>query len=85
MTRRGGVPTPEQLAAIVAAVDAVWPRTSAPAVAPDPVDPRWRFSGRWWREAAFSIDPIDAWRQPVAPVANTAGSGWRTALASSSR
>jgi hypothetical protein len=37
------------MAAIVAAVDAVWPR---PVVAVEseaaPTPPVWRFSGRWW-------------------------------------
>ena len=43
----GGDPTEEEVAAIVAAVEAAWPR---PVVAsPAPVEPdRWRFSGRWW-------------------------------------
>lgn len=41
-----GDPTDEEVAAIVAAVEASWPRpvVEAPADAP----PRWRFSGRWW-------------------------------------
>jgi hypothetical protein len=40
-------PTAEEAAAIVAAVDAAWPRAGvAAAGAADP--PRWRFSGRWW-------------------------------------
>jgi hypothetical protein len=40
-------PTPEQLAAIVAAVELAWPRPVAVApAAPEP--PRWRFAGRWW-------------------------------------
>ena len=46
---RRGTPSEEEVAAIVAAVEAVWPRP-APA-AGDGVDPephRWRFSGRWW-------------------------------------
>jgi hypothetical protein len=40
-------PDPGVLAAIVAAVDAAWPR---PAEAPAPASPTpaWRFSGRWW-------------------------------------
>ena len=42
----GGDPTPEEVAAIVAAVEATWPRPAAPAPAEAP--PRWRFSGRWW-------------------------------------
>jgi len=40
------VPTDEEAAAIVAALDAAWPR----AVAGDeePHGTRWRWSGRWW-------------------------------------
>ncbi len=39
-------PSEEEAAAIVAAVDAVWPR---PAGGPQvPVTPSWRFAGRWW-------------------------------------
>lgn len=42
----GGDPTEEELAAIVAAVEATSPR---PQPAPPPSrPPRWRFSGRWW-------------------------------------
>lgn len=44
--RAGGEPTGEEVAAIVAAVEVVWPRgddARLPATAP-----RWRFSGRWW-------------------------------------
>jgi len=40
-------PSPEELAAIVAAVEVAWPRPTvveAAAPAPNP----WRFSGRWW-------------------------------------
>jgi hypothetical protein len=40
-------PDPDVLAAIVAAVDQLWPRP-APADAPAPAAPVWRFSGRWW-------------------------------------
>jgi hypothetical protein len=39
-------PTEEEAAAIVAAVDAAWPR--AVVVADGPSVPRWRFAGRWW-------------------------------------
>jgi Acyl-CoA carboxylase epsilon subunit len=42
----GGDPTDEEVAAIVAAVEASWPRAVA-ATAPSPPQ-RWRFSGRWW-------------------------------------
>jgi hypothetical protein len=41
-------PTPEELAAIVAAVEVAWPR---PRVVEGERAPRpnpWRFSGRWW-------------------------------------
>ena len=45
----GGNAGEEEVAAIVAAVEALWPR---PAVAGTPAagtEPdRWRFSGRWW-------------------------------------
>ena len=42
----GGDPTDEEVAAIVAAVEASWPRAVV-ATAPSPPQ-RWRFSGRWW-------------------------------------
>ncbi|MGH9247321.1 MAG: hypothetical protein ACRD29_24025 [Acidimicrobiales bacterium] len=44
------VPTDEELAAIVAAIEVCWPRSSAPAGEPPPTSEpsRWRFAGRWW-------------------------------------
>ncbi len=36
----------EEVAAIVAAVEMVWPRPAVPG--DDGAPPRWRFSGRWW-------------------------------------
>ena len=39
-------PTEEEAAAIVAAIDAGWPKPVVAAAPEDP--PRWRFSGRWW-------------------------------------
>ena len=39
-------PTDEEMAAILAAYEALWPRPSA-ATEPDAL-PRWRFAGRWW-------------------------------------
>jgi hypothetical protein len=42
----GSEPTPQELAAIVAAVELVWPR---PVVEPPPTRSPWRFSGRWWQ------------------------------------
>jgi hypothetical protein len=40
-------PSPEELAAIVAAIEVAWPRPVAAPPADDD-DNRWRFSGRWW-------------------------------------
>jgi hypothetical protein len=46
---RGDTPTDEELAAILAAYEALWPK---PALVdggrPEAETPRWRFSGRWW-------------------------------------
>jgi len=45
-------PSGEELAAVIAAVEATWPR---PVIAAD-VDrrtPAWRFSGRWWAAPAI--------------------------------
>lgn len=39
-------PTEEEAAAIVAAVEASWPRAVAGGEPAPP--PRWRFAGRWW-------------------------------------
>jgi len=42
-------PTAEEAAAIVAAVDALWPRPVVTEGAQNPLrDPTWRFSSRWW-------------------------------------
>lgn len=41
-------PTPEELAAIVAAVEVAWPRPVVAGSGSDVRPPRWRFSGRWW-------------------------------------
>jgi hypothetical protein len=38
-------PTEEEAVAIVAAVEAAWPRA---VVAPAVSESRWRWSGRWW-------------------------------------
>jgi hypothetical protein len=45
MVERGD-PTPEEIAAIVAAVQCVWSHPQAAVVPDEPM--RWRFSGRWW-------------------------------------
>jgi hypothetical protein len=41
-------PTEEEAAAIVAAIEAFWPRPSVPVVEPVWRPSAWRFSGRWW-------------------------------------
>ena len=42
-----GPPSDEELAAIVAAVELVWPRPVVVAPPTERANP-WRFSGRWW-------------------------------------
>lgn len=43
------VPTAQELAAIVAAVELLWPRPAVLAPPPEgSATPAWRFSGRWW-------------------------------------
>lgn len=47
-TEISGAPTDEEAVAIMAAVEALWPK---PVIAADPTperQPVWRFSGRWW-------------------------------------
>lgn len=41
-------PSPEELAAIVAAVEMAWPRPVALAPTEQERPGPWRFSGRWW-------------------------------------
>ena len=43
-------PTPEEAAAIVAAVEVLWPRPVAAAKGDGDRTPAWRFAGRWWRK-----------------------------------
>ena len=45
---------PQELAAILAAVDALWPKPGADARTPPDPGP-WRFSGRWWRAGDLPI------------------------------
>lgn len=44
-------PTEAEVAAILAAHEALWPRPAA-SEPPALVAPRWRFSGRWWTAPA---------------------------------
>jgi len=41
-------PTDDEVAAIVAAVEALWPRPVIIDTMPVVRVPRWRFSNRWW-------------------------------------
>jgi hypothetical protein len=48
------VPSEEEAVAIMAAVEALWPK---PVVATPPEtdrNPAWRFSGRWWHRDRFA-------------------------------
>jgi tRNA A37 threonylcarbamoyladenosine synthetase subunit TsaC/SUA5/YrdC len=42
-------PTDEEAAAIVAAVEALWPRPTTVVLNERHGAPTWRFSGRWWQ------------------------------------
>ena len=57
----GGAPSPQEVAAIAAALEAV---LAAPAEAP-PVS-RWRWSGRWWQGDGRSAGPDWRWTGPAA-------------------
>jgi hypothetical protein len=41
-------PTPQELAAIAAAVEMAWPRAVIVTEEAEHRPPAWRFSGRWW-------------------------------------
>jgi hypothetical protein len=41
-------PTPEEVAAAVAAVELLWPRAVVVEEEQEQKPPAWRFSGRWW-------------------------------------
>lgn len=41
-------PTEEETAAIVAAMEALWPKPLVAEQGPPNRSTRWRFSGRWW-------------------------------------
>ncbi len=46
--------TPQELAAILAAVEALWPKPGGDVRVPS--DPgAWRFSGRWWRAGDLPV------------------------------
>jgi hypothetical protein len=41
-------PSEEEAAAVMAAMEALWPRPVSATSASRIVSPAWRFSGRWW-------------------------------------
>jgi hypothetical protein len=41
-------PTDEEVVALMAAVEALWPKPVVATTAPRPRNRAWRFSGRWW-------------------------------------
>jgi hypothetical protein len=45
--------TDEEAAAIVAAVEALWPKPAGETARPER-SAAWRFSGRWWRRDRFA-------------------------------
>jgi hypothetical protein len=53
-TQISPVPAPDEAAAIVAAVEALWPRVGAIAPADRERTTAWRFSGRWWHRDRFA-------------------------------
>jgi len=55
-------PSPQEMAAIVAAVELLWPKP-LPAAAPAPPAGRaaWRWSGRWWGPRHLVVDRRRPW------------------------
>jgi len=45
-------PTPDEAAAIVAAIELLWPKPATVAAVRE-TGAAWRFSGRWWRRDRF--------------------------------
>ncbi|RLE21379.1 MAG: hypothetical protein DRJ50_09310, partial [Actinobacteria bacterium] len=41
-------PSDEEVAAIIAATEALWPKPAIPPSGWTPRNTSWRFSGRWW-------------------------------------
>ena len=48
MTSNLQPPDEKELAAIVAAIEATWPKPVVVAPLRGPAPSRWRFAGRWW-------------------------------------
>jgi hypothetical protein len=45
-------PSDEEAAAVVAAIEALWPQPAGAGNSVRLVSPAWRFSGRWWSGSA---------------------------------
>jgi len=58
---RSDAPSPEELAAIAAALEAVWQRPVV-VVEAEPARSQWRWSGRWW---ASRLPPAAERRRPT--------------------
>ena len=50
-------PTDEEAAAVMAAVEALWPKPAPMVSGPRDRSATWRFSGRWWQRDRFA--PVD--------------------------
>jgi hypothetical protein len=50
-------PTDDEAAALVSAIDAMWPTIGVVAVPESARTTAWRFSGRWWHRDRFA--PVD--------------------------
>ena len=57
-----GAPSPEELAAILAAVEMAWPRAVVVAAEEPERAGQWRFSGRWW-SAPHTVQRNRPWVQ----------------------
>jgi hypothetical protein len=56
---RGGVPTDEEMVAILAAIEMSWPRAVVVESA-RPESGGWRFSGRWWSKP-HTVQRVRPW------------------------
>ncbi len=54
-------PTEAEVAAILSAYEALWPRPVAGDEPPAPPASRWRFSGRWWIAPATTRRRRQSW------------------------
>jgi hypothetical protein len=54
-------PSPEETAAIVVAVELLWPRPEPPAAPVSRSSEAWRWSGRWWGPLHVVADRRRPW------------------------